>query len=377
MSVSKVKVEHAEWDGFARREGQARAQLSRRLPQSEIEDFVLLWQLLPGRVGLASNMSATIDRLEQLSHRDVEIAVWAGEGTRGKKRRKNITPRAATQADALLAHLQDTAEPDGAADELGQRSAAAMAEWRREHPEHVQLDVPDEEPDVARVRLRGHRVPKFGPNGVRYARGYPHQTIHCHAAGAGSGCVKMVTTNYRDERGTASVELVTTPLTLERFVEGAPKTPGRPGWRIGRSPENMKIRMCWRALVRMVAQGDGDLVVALFAMYSRALPPPEPEFTAALGREHADLAALVVDTKTVLVHAERLTRQLRAASSRPFECRVSVTPRTAAHDLLDRRPHETQERADARVSAINSIRREAEALLVHASDTYLAAKRLA
>jgi hypothetical protein len=150
----------------------------------------------------------------------------------------------------------------------------------------------------------------------------------------------------------------------------------------------------------MVRQGDAELVGVLFRMYGGAMP--ESEFKSALGKE-GDLAALIVDTPTVLAHAATMTRKFRASlgatrvlagtaapwrikddprgafhpanrtlehwipsETRRLNRKETVTPHAAARDLFDKTKGESGEREELRLN----VRREARAILIDASQKY-------
>jgi hypothetical protein len=289
---------------------------SRRLSSSEIQDLEALWRDLPGRVGLSSNFGSQISRMQSLSGR-LEVV-------------ENEEPRV---------------------DELDERASYALKQWQAEHPEEV---LPPIEPRTVKIRGTGLRAPKY-INGTIVAKGYRPDYIHCSSMSTASGCCRMVTCNYRDERGITSVELVTAPLNLEQWVEPSNEFLRR------------RLRKCWDALSRMCRHGDDDLVRVLFAVYGGSLPKSEfPQFE--------ELGCLVVDTPTVLRYADTLTRRLRSATSNPLESRLTVTPLSSAHSLLDKRSKESPERADERVLATASVRRECEVLLLSASAAYREAR---
>ena len=355
MAATKLQTEHAELDAFSRNQNRERDSLSRRLPQRDVEDLQFLWTVLPGRVGLASNMGAQIARMQQSVHRDVALT---------KAKTKPTTP----------------------SDDLNEVAAEAERAWRRSMRSHVELDIPDE-PDEVVARYRGARSPEYGPDGVtKYAKGYPHQTIHCASNAVSSGCMRMVACSSDDDRRDSG-ELVTEPLPLESWVE--PKN----------RPVRTKLRACWRALCRMLDQGDGDLVAALYAVYSGELPAPE------LREILGDVAALVTYSATVQAHAEKLTRQLRAKlgadrvaarelrrerwqdggrrqafdtwvpnPGRHIGRRETVTATEAARALLQPKHDDGADVKAAKLEARYDVKRECEAILVEAGRVYLVAK---
>lgn len=372
MMAIQLHTEHAELDAFSRNENRERDSLSRRLPQRDVEDIQFLWTVLPGRVGLASNMGAQIARLQQRMHRDVTLTVER----LGKARRR-------TAKAALVQHL-DEAAPD----ELAAKASEAEAAWRRSMPAHVERDIPEEPIEVV-ARVRNKPAPRVGPDGVTvYAKGYPHQTIHCASSGVGSGFMRMVTTHDTDhQRNHAGEELVSAPLTLESWAE--PKN----------APVRAKLRACWLALSRMIRQGDGDLVAVLYAIYGGELPPSE------LRDVLGDVAPLASFTATVQAHAERLTRRLRASlgadwvppkdlrrerfadgerrrafgtwrpnPGRHIGRRETVTAREAARDLLLPRHDDGADARAARLEARHDVKLEGEAILVEAGRVYLVAR---
>ena len=427
----------AERDEGDRLLAQDREAAGDRLPQADADDLHFVWSIMPGRVGLASNMGATIARLEQLSHTDMLVELdgveLAEDGT-PKTPTKQRGRASRAPADALGAIMANAAERLGAVedappdDELSRRAKQEHQAWMAQHPEHVQLDMPPPELPVAKLRTRRSRLPQRGPSGAKYAHGYPHQHIHVASQSSGSGCCRMVPVTTKDTSGQSVVDLVTAPLTLECWVETNKEAVAA----------RRRARLSWDALRHMIACGQVHYVIALFAMYSESLPVSgfKPVF--------GDLANLVLDTKTVLLHQQRMTNQLRAALATaaaaparrvvsktmrwerawlaghevintttfdpqdpmapvpfgssemlaalgcrsvelsppppitlPVNFREEVTARAACHDLVDVRHSESPERRAQRTSDTNRIRKEAEGLIKAAGLAYTAAKSVA
>jgi hypothetical protein len=338
--IKTHSVVHAELGGLDRieaeegaKEGVARAL---RLTQPDIDALTFLWGQQESRVGLASNMGAQLERLAQLSRREL-VKTTSPKTTKPRPRKQSV------QTQALLEHIATPAET------LAQRAADALAQL----PAHVQDSLaPDELPTV-RAKVRRRREVRW--NGVLVARGVVDQTIHVKA-NSDSGCLRMVPC---EDPVTRQPGLVTALFKCEQWVD----------------PRNAKqarlVAAARRALVWMVSDGDGDLVAALYGMYGRALPT-NTEWKEVLG----DLWPLTLDTRAVLEHAADMTRRFRAALSHPTDRRETVTPRTAAHDLLDRRSHESPERRDVRERHQATITSQATRLLIQASHAYRRAKEM-
>jgi hypothetical protein len=126
--------------------------------------------------------------------------------------------------------------------------------------------------------------------------------------------------------------------------------------------EQAPVERAYHALLRMIAAGREENVYALYAMYGDALPPTEfPAF--------GDIACLILATPMILEHAARLTRELRRdVRSRTW----FVTAREAAHDLLDARGDDGPEKRAVRKQAKLAVAKEAESMLIRASEDYRA-----
>lgn len=371
--MKAAKVEHAELGGLAGAEADVDAARSLRLPQSEIATLQFLWRELPERAGLASNMASTIARLEQLSTGDARVV-------------EHKEPRAAkvkrSAKDVLIEHLGD-AETE--AERVARRAEEAMAHL----PAHVRIDLPPEELSElrpTRARTIGSRGgyawwnPRDGLHGderqgdVRAAKNCRPPTMACKVDGGG-GSLRQVAIDEETMLGRVS-GTVSALLAVEQWAE-----------RTNRE-HAAKVRAAWLALQRMGDEGNGDLVATLYAMYGGAHPAALDGglFRAQLGERYADLAPLVLHTRTVLEHAETMTRRLRTALASvswvargPHEAaraerHETVTPREAALDLLIERHGDGAERAAARRDARTAVRRDAERRLIWASSEYMVAR---
>ncbi len=340
MSIKTKRVEHAELGGLDRLEADSHARegeaISMRLLQADIEALSFLWGQLESRVGLASNMGAQLERLQQLAKR--ELVKTAG----GRPKRPRSPRKRSVQTQALLEHIATPAEL------LAQRAAAAFAQL----PAHVQESLAPDELPVVKAKSKPRRELRW--NGVLVAKGVKEQTIHVKAS-SDSGCLRMVPC---DDPVTRQPGLVTALFKCEQWVD----------------PKNRKqardVATARRALVWMVNEGDGDLVAALFAMYSGSLPQVA-EWKLVIG----DLWPLVLDTPAVLHRAERMTRELRLNGREDLGAQSwTVTPRTAAQDLLARRSQESPDRRDDRERHESTIKTQATRLLIQASGAYRRAK---
>lgn len=376
MGITKQsKVEFAEQDWTDWKAGTEHRALALRLPQRDVDDIRFLLCELESRVGLRSSMGSQIERLAQrMGREDVVEEIRSG-------RLDNIVPARktpATQADAVMQHLEETETP---AESLARRSHEAMAHL----PSHVKYDLPPEEPVTARVkrpraRYRRHaRTPEY-LCGARVAKGYRPETMLVKADGGG-GNLRMVSD---DEGGLVSALYASEEWACPKNRKDARRAAGTRA-----------------AFDRIQRAGDGDLVNALYAYYSGALPdaghaPPHLRGDEENGGAGAtatawefpslgDLSPLATHIRSVVDHASALTRKFRAAladasweprgtfeAARCGDRRETETLRTAAHDLLDRRKGETLTAWDARTSPQKV---ECQQLLVLASNAYLAAKK--
>jgi len=247
------------------------------------------------------------------------------------------------------------------AEELQARADEALSHL----PTYVQTSLAKigAEPAPAIRTKRAKDYPRI--NGVIVARGFEPQTMALGTGRAG-GRLRMEAHDMRDpSTGENLPGLVSALLDAEQWAEAK------------NAPQATETRKCRETLLRMIDSGDGDLVVILFLMYGQSIPASEfPKLD--------DLAPLVLDTPTVLRHAEKMTNQLCAslvtssedkwAHARLQDRRETVTPRTALHDLLDKRSKESPERAAQREHVACTIKTEAGRLLICASSAYLRAK---
>jgi len=337
MRVPIARSASYEGDYNERKESHEREDAEKRLPESDIWDLYQLWHIVPGRVGLSSNLGSLIAKLQMLSCRE------------------DVVTEDRTEAPPPKKTVVETP-----ADKLGREAAEAELKLRADR---TFVDLEPAEPPVVRKRQKRARLAPRWLYGAPVARGYQPDYIHCSAAGTTSGCARRVTVNYR-ENGVDSVELVAVPLTLESWVD----------WTSEATKMRNSVRLTWRALKRMTDEGDGELVVALYLAYSGE--PPPSEFKPLFQPKDADLAALVLDTSTVTQHTKSMTSKIRAQSATPFACRMTETPHTAAQDLLTAKHGDSPEKTAARTDARVKVRANAHALLELAGNHYLRAKRL-
>lgn len=290
---------------------------SLRLPAGDIADLRFLWGALESRVGLRSTMGAQLENLAQRSHGELEEVL--APKARKPKAEKRATP---TPAEVLEAS-----------------ASVAEAQWLAGLPAHVQASITAEELPVVKPKRKKRRAVRF-LNGVICADGYEPQTIHVGGAQHGGSMRKVP-----DGDG----GLMTSLFKVEEWCD----------------PRNYRTSQSVRRTRAALARMDGDLVVALHAMYGCALPPSEFPL---LG----DLAPLVVDVPFVLDHAERMTESAEGLEAAGFLWRVS--PREAARALTARRSGETNERRAERERNISRIKTEAHQLLITASKAYRSAK---
>jgi hypothetical protein len=112
-------------------------------------------------------------------------------------------------------------------------------------------------------------------------------------------------------------------------------------------------------------------------------------------RDIGDVTPLALMTSTVLTHAVKMTKQLRETTHYGHfdrsvlagaglttsdvkrhiaESRLEVEPLEAMYDLLQTKSQESRQRRDARRELTDTVRREANRLLVDAGQAYLVAK---
>lgn len=328
---------HAEQTGLDAWEGAERRVLSLRLPESDIADLRFLWCELASRIGLQSNMGAQQEQLARTSTIDFR----EDAETRADKERDR---RAAVKA-------------------LEERAKIAEDVWLKSQPAHVRESLAQDVPPKPAKR-KSKKADYL--RGCVVAHGFSPQTMAI-GNGRSGGHLRMIPHEMTDpSTGEPLLGLVSSLSPAEVWVDARNEQQSR------------QVKACRAALIRMQEVGDGDLVNALFLVYGRSLPPSE--FPAL-----DDLAVLALDTKTVLDHAEVMTRRLRTSTpawpegddSATYRCsmrREFVTPRTALHDLIDKRHQESTDRKLARELATSTIKTEATRILICASDSYRKAK---
>ena len=191
---------------------------------------------------------------------------------------------------------------------------------------------------------------------TRAAHGTRRETMLCNASEG--GCIRRVAlptdADHRAFPHSGEKELVTAPFPAEQ-------------WAFGNRALQRKVRDARATLLAMVRDGDGASVAVLFLLYREDAPPSEfPQFD--------ELAPLVCDAPAVVEHAEALTRRLRAALGHAGDRHETVTARTAAHDLLDRRVGEGEERKRVRKELVDKIRGQCSRLAKDAAASFRAHK---
>lgn len=314
MSIPASKMFTAEETKHERRTREAESSAySLRLPAGDIADLKFFWGALEAAVGLRSTMGAQLENLAQRSPDELEEVLAP-------------KPKAEKRATPTPAEVLDTSAKE------------AEKAWLSGLPAHVQASIAAEElPTVRKKRKR--KAARF-LNGVICADGYEPQTIHVGGSQHGGSMKKMP-----DGDG----GLMTTLFHAEEWCD----------------PRNFRTSQGVRRTRNALSRMDGDLVVALHAMYGTHLPPSEFPL---LG----DLAPLVVDVPLVLAHAEDMTERAPRLEAAGFLWRVS--PREAARDLLTKRDRESVERRATREHHLARVKTEAHQLLITASKAYRSAK---
>ena len=351
MALATGKVEHAELDAFERDTGatSVAVALAKRLEPREFTPLLTLWCEMPSACGLRSNMGAQCERLAALPR----------TAKREPEPQDELAARAA-QAEAAWDH----------SDELPPKELSPVpCERRRRALAHSSTARYAASWWNARDGLHGTQL----PGDVRAARGVERPMMAI--AGAVSvmpthdGAAEAWVHRRSRKRDGDAYESTPDPHALPDAEKWTFRTPPlEHGKMLDR--EQAPVERAYHALQRMIAAGREENVYVLYAFYAQAAPPTEfPAF--------GDLACLVLATPTVLSRAAKMTRDHRRSGS-PCQILLSreyVTARTAAHDLLDAHADDSPEAKAQRVAAKNAIKREAEAMLIRASEDFRAMLR--